>query len=144
MRAYLFLLLLYSARTLQSRRKTDFFSSLFFLFFSVFFLPIMIVVIKHSELTSSRYNYTPTPHPRETDAGRYCSVQQETVRARCEYCLLQLIAAGRQLSAVVPISAIRGCPYISYPRLSLYRVNPTVLVPKRCSKTCCGNGHIPP
>ena len=29
-------------------------------------------------------------------------------------------------------------------RAPTYRVNPTVLVPKRCSKTCCGNGHIPP
>ena len=25
-----------------------------------------------------------------------------------------------------------------------YRINPTVLVPKHCSKTCCGNGHILP
>ena len=29
-------------------------------------------------------------------------------------------------------------------RAPTYRVNPTVSVPKRCSKTCCGNGHIPP
>ena len=27
-------------------------------------------------------------------------------------------------------------------RAPTYRVNPTVSVPKRCTKTCCGNGHI--
>ena len=29
-------------------------------------------------------------------------------------------------------------------RAPTYRVSPTVLVPKRCSKTCCSNGHFPP